>query len=403
MPRQVDAAVQERRERRRSNTGISGGIDPSNAPPGGFGSNVSPPNSGGGGGFDRNSGAARTAETGEVIPPSHFNSRLEWQEYYAGLPQEIKAGHKQRAAGRENQRNNYLSFGGDFNTLGIKNKKEEGQAAYRRMGMHNLDKSYSYDWANGVKYNVATSDDNVYMKPIPLTPDDYAEKAEIDKYGATPEGFARRMQDSTRNTLNKWAGQNAGTGKITRGPDGRLQAIGESGQTIYFDDYGNALDASGNSTGINYATGGWGSLAGVGVVPGGANPNQTIDPGGISGVGGDWARQVAKKNPNYSGWGNTYGPGTSGSGLTIPVGTTTTPPVTTPSPVKPIGAPGGFGSGMSPTTGMNVNQPITRQPSQINQAPQSAANPFSAPGSMNTQTKLKPRAQSVRPMGFGAY
>lgn len=397
MPK-VDPDVQARREARRArggNTGISGGLDPSTpaGSPSGFGS------SGGGGGLDRQSGLEKSMQTGEVIPPSHFNSRLEWQEYYASLPQEIKRGHKQRAGQRDRAINDYLSFGGDFNDLGIKNKKEEGQARYRRMGMHNLDKSFSYDWENGVKYPIATSDDNVYMKPIPLTADDYAEKAEIDKYGATPEGFARRMQDSTRNTLNTWSNANAGTGKITRGPDGRLRAIGENGQTIYFDDYGNALDSAGNPTGINYATGGWGSLPGVGVVPGGpgATPN-TND------TGGNWAREVTTRRPDYGGWGNTYGPGTSGSGITLPPGAT--PP---PTPVAPIQinqptvspTPRGFGAApINMNQGMNapMSSPGIQRPAApiSNAVRQPSVNPFSAPGSMPNTNRVNTNRRQPR-------
>lgn len=423
MPKNKDLEIEARKAARRAasgNTGIGGNMDPSNNPSG-FG--ISTPSSGGGNGrLSVEEAKQKSQQTGEVINPSHFNSRLEWQEYYDALPQEFKRNYRQGRGANEKSRNDYLSFGGDFADLGIENKKEHGQAAYRRMSMHNLDKSYSYDWENGVKYNVATSDDANYMKPIPLSPDDYAEKAEIDRYGATPEGFAKRMQDSTRGTLRNWSSQNLAsdpnTGKIHLGPDGRLQATGESGQTIYFDEYGNALDASGNKTGINYATGGWGSLAGSPSSPSGPSAS----PAGPTGIGGDWAKDVSRRpTANYSGWGHTYGPGTSGTGITLPVGVNP-PPVPPPVPVTTPGAAPGFGAAQpSPTsrpgaapvgmmTNPGVNQGMATRPggnpglmaSPINRSiRQPTTNPFSAPGSLiGTQPNPTTR-QRKQPMGFG--
>jgi len=355
--------------------------------------------------LDRQSAYDKSMQTGEVINPSHFRSRLEWQEYYDALPQEFKANYRAGVKGREDRRNNYLSFGGNFGDLGIENKKEEGQAAYRRMGMHNLDKSYSYDWEKGIKYNIATSDDNVYMKPVPITADDWAEKAEIDKYGANPEGYARRLQDSTRNTLNKWSAQNIAAdpsgmgGKIHRGADGKLQAIGENGQTIYFDDFGNALDGAGNPTGVNYATGGWGSLAGAGVLPK-TNPEPTAnsDP-----AGGNFARQVIRQRADYGGWGQTYGPGTSGSGITIPQGST--PPVAMPISAPTVSAGWGSAPQLSaptqPSAPARLNN-TTRPPTMKSMMSQPTVNPFQAPGSPQGGAFNRPKNRPVG-MGFGAY
>jgi len=403
MPKNKDPELEEKRARRRGfgnggNTGISG------APAVGPGDVTGGDGGGGGGRFDRQSGYDRSMQTGEVINPSHFNSRLEWQEYYDALPQEFKRNYREMRGGNERRRNEFLSYGGDFNDLGIKNKKEEGQAGYRRMAMHNLDKSYSYDWEKGLKYNVATSDDNTYMRPVPITADDWAEKAEIDRYGATPEGFARRMQDSTRNTLNKWSAQNIAAdpsgmgGKIHRGADGKLQAIGENGQTIYFDDFGNALDASGNSTGVNYATGGWGSLAGVGVLPR-TNPGPTAGP---DPTGGNFARQVIRQRADYGGWGQTYGPGTSGSGITIPQGST--PPVAMPISAPTVSA----GWGSAPQVSAS-NQPAparlnntTRPPTMRSMMSQPTVNPFQAPGSPQGGAFNRPRNRQAG-MGFGSY
>lgn len=186
----------------------------------------------------------QSTRTGSVANQSHFSSRRAWQEYLHGLPQEIKAGYKGGLGRRDREVDNYLRRGGDFNDLGIKDVKEEGRARYRRMGMHNLDKSFTYDWENGVKYNVATSDDNEYMKAIPITDDDRREYAEIQRYGATPEGYAQRMRDATTNQMNSWAAQNAIKGGSLRKDEHGLYMQGDDGQRIDFDAYGNLIDAN---------------------------------------------------------------------------------------------------------------------------------------------------------------
>lgn len=238
--------------------------------------------------FDREAGRRRSEETGEVINPSHFKSRLEWQEYYDALPQSFKKGYRDVRGGNERNRNNFLSRGGHISDLGITDEKEHGRAASRRMSMHNLDKSFGYDWENGVKYNVATSDDATYNKPVPIEDWEWKEKAEIDKYGATPEGYERRLQDSTRNTLNTWSQANQGTGKLNRGPDGKLRAMNSRGEWVIFDDFGRAI---GNPD-IAYddQTGRWDSLKGIPAngVTNPTAPGQTVPglptPGGSAPV-----------------------------------------------------------------------------------------------------------------------
>jgi hypothetical protein len=107
MPKKnVDPDLAERKLNRQKNTGVSGS---GNVP------NPVAPDSGGGGGngyLDMNSAMQKSQETGEVINPSHFATRREWQDYYDALPQEFKANYRQMRGSNEQRRNNFLSFGG---------------------------------------------------------------------------------------------------------------------------------------------------------------------------------------------------------------------------------------------------------------------------------------------------
>ncbi len=220
------------------------------SPSGGMGNAPSSGGGGGGGGggeYDENEVnqmLEKSRQTGAYINPSHFSSRRAWQEYYSRLDNSIKRGNKEGSARNRASDEAYARRGGNFNDLGIKNVKEEGQARYRRLGMHNLDRSYSYDPEKGVKYNIATSDDNLYMKPVPMTADDYAEFDAIKQYGNTPEGFFRRMQDSTRNQMNTWAAQNAVKGGSLRKDEHGLFMTGDQGERVDFDEFGNLIDAN---------------------------------------------------------------------------------------------------------------------------------------------------------------
>lgn len=218
-------------------------------PGGGMGPGA--PSGGGGGGGNQEYDpeevrrmVEQSVRTRSVANQNHFTSRRAWQEYLHALPQDVKAEYKGGQGGRDRELDRHLRRGDSFESTGIKNVHEEGQARYRRMGMHNLDKSFTYDWENGVKYNVATSDDAAYMKPIPLSPEDYQEKAEIDRYGATPEGYAQRMRDATTNQLGTWARQNEAKGGSLRRDDHGFYMSGDDGGRIDFDAYGNLIDAN---------------------------------------------------------------------------------------------------------------------------------------------------------------
>lgn len=325
--------------------------------------------------LDRNSGYQRSMETGEVINPSHFATREEWQEYYAALPQEFKRNYKEGNRANVKRRDDYLSRGGDYRDLGIRNEKEYGKAAYNRMSMHNLDKSYSYDWEKGVKYNVATSDDNVYMRPVPIEDWEWKEKAEIDKYGANPEGYQRRLQDSTRNTLNSWSAKNLednpNTGKIHRGPDGRLRAINSRNEYVYFDDFGRVE----GSPDIAYddQTGRWDQVKGVpitGSTPG-SKPGMP-PPGNLPPAGGS----------------------STASSLVPPKPVTAPAPLQAPNMPAPftstVANPNGnaFGLGSAPT---NLTAPTTPRPA--NTYGQQARQPMSTPQQTMPGQQINPFRQ----------
>lgn len=287
---------------------------------------------------------AKSQETGEYINPSHFSNRRAWQEYYSRLDNSIKRGNKERSGRNRASDEAYARRGGNFEDLGIRDVKEQGRARYRRLGMHNLDRSFSYDWDNGVKYNIATSDDNEYMKPIPLTPDDYREHEEILKYGDSPEGYFRRLQDAQRSQMNTWAAQNEVKGGVLRRDAHGLYMEGNNGERIDFDQYGNLIDAnSGQIIGGQYgdksdllsqASGyksPWslpvaapGAPPPVGITPppnGGINPVGTTG-GGIGGTGlGGGPSTLITSSPTSTGMGAPpalHAPATSAPSASVP-------------------------------------------------------------------------------------
>lgn len=291
--------IERRRNRRRAGRSSEQNLDAPTEPSG----SSSEPS---GEGFDRDTGLARTLETGQMISRGHFKDENEWMEYFAKVPQEIKRAHRENA--RANQERVYagLADGMSLADMGITNEKDHGQALYRRLtSLGLLDPNWEYNWDTGMKRNVGTSDAGARNRYERISESEMRERAEQQRYGGD---FAARIRDDAQNRMNA-AVRN---GTFTRDQNGLLynDPQNDASRRQYYDDSGYFIDPTTRQrTGGGHSGFVWGA-------------GRQTGAGNFTGVGGSWgagSQPVAPgpvkppPQPYYRNRANTFGNPNSGN------------------------------------------------------------------------------------------
>jgi hypothetical protein len=196
-------------------------------------------------------------ETGQYMNHGgHFTGTPEEQQAKFGaykhmVPKDVKKGFRDKVDARENAAIEGMMAGESREGMGILNKKEEGQALYRRLGAGlkaGIDMNKAFDWGAGTAREVGTTDMANWGTNRAITPQERQRWQEFSGAGS-PEAYWRTYRQNQINDL------------VARGaiaPDGRggFYNPGPGGQQHY----------GANLEGY-YLGGGPGGIAGAG--PGG--------------------------------------------------------------------------------------------------------------------------------------
>lgn len=284
---------------------------------------------------------------------------------YEATPIEQKRARRKWAKENQEYIIQELSRGKSLADLGIHDIKEMGQSMYRMLAQRGeqgfQDPNWTYDWARGMKMNHATSDVNARGRWVPIEPNEIAERQAQQAFGTGPDAWIRRLQSDSQAQLSRWADQNAIKGGALRRDQHGLYMIGDNGQRLDFDAYGNLIDANtgqvigdqyGMGTDLISQAGGYKSPYGtMGAAP---KPGPADSPTATSGT--PWGP------PPVAGPTGTP-PGVSNLARNAP----TTPPgnVAPPyqAPVNTARSAWGTGGGVSvrPQSPVRMQQPMTRQ------------------------------------------
>lgn len=262
---------------------------------------------------------------------------------YKDYPQEKKRAWRKYIEAKQQLRLEAASLGYQPEDLGITGEKEQGQAFKRMLeqfGM--LDRNYEY--RNGMKRNIATSDMDAQARNewVPMTESDKAEYARHQGGESWRDVWNRMARDNGSGKIDQWARENEGKGgKLRRDEQGRLYDLDDSGNKIFFDNYGVQLDAAGNRTGNIY---GGGHMRFGNALGQASMGSRGIGGGGFGGTGGTWGQNTPAAAPTPY-----YRPRTN-----------------------PWGSPSlGQNTGISGGIGQSFGSQITQAPQTFNNAPQS--------------------------------
>lgn len=234
---------------------------------------------------------------------------------YKDFPQEGKRAWREYIRNKQQLKLEAASLGYQPEDLGITGEKDHGQAFKRMLeqfGM--LDRNYEY--RNGMKRNIATSDMDAQARNewIPMTEADKAEYARHQGGESWRDVWNRMGRDNGSGKIAQWAQNNAARGAgIRRDEQGRLFDTNDQGGRNYFDEYGVQLDEAGNRTNNIYGGGHMRFGSALGNAGAGSN---------FGGTGGSWgqntpAAQMPTPTPYYRPRSNPWGTPTLGTNTGI--------------------------------------------------------------------------------------
>jgi hypothetical protein len=213
--------------------------------------------------------------------PSHFANETEWANFKEMVPKEAKQAFRQKVAGNENRAIEGLQQGLTREQMGIFNKKDQGQALYRRLGAglgSGLDMNKAYDWGGGQATEVGTSDLNKRgIERRGITGTERQRYADFSAAGSPESYWQQHRGNQISGLLASGAIAQDANGYYNPGPGGG-------------DRYGANLE--GYNLGQNPMGAGRGDPRNVGYTP------QTVQPGWYGqGGGGSQSAQPAYTSP----------------------------------------------------------------------------------------------------------